>query len=175
MGVFYETIPDTLRTWLLTQHVFYVATAPLSSSAHINVSPKGGPYFGIPSASQFYYLDLSGSGIETIAHLHEPSNGRIVIMFNAFEGSPRIVRLWGRGRVLEYGTPEFAAFVKKEDVRLVDGTRAIVVVDVEQVGSSCGFSMPKFEFKEYRNALNEIFEKRVRSEEAGDWDNGIEK
>ena len=85
------------------------------------------------------------------------------------------MRLWGRGRVLEYGTPEFAAFVKKEDVRLVDGTRAIIVVDVEQVGSSCGFSMPKFEFKEYRNALNEIFEKRVRSEEAGDWDNGIEK
>lgn len=187
MGVFYETIPDNLKSWILQQHVFYVATSPLSSSGHINVSPKGGPYFGITSPSQFYYLDLSGSGIETIAHLHEPGNGRIVIMFNAFEGSPRIVRLWGRGKVLEYGTEEYEAFVKKRKEeegegkgggggwKIEDGTRAVVVVDVEQVGSSCGFSMPKYDFKEYRTALNEIFEKRMRNEEKGDWDNGIEK
>lgn len=97
MGVFYETIPESLQKWILEQKVFWIATAPLSGNGHINVSPKGGQYFGVADEKTFWYHDLSGSGIETIAHLHEPGNGRAVVMFNAFDGPPKIVRLWGKG------------------------------------------------------------------------------
>jgi hypothetical protein len=97
MGVFYETIPSSLIPWISKQAVFWVATAPLSASGHVNVSPKGGAYFGVIDEKTFWYMDLTGSGIETLSHLHEPSNGRITILFNAFEGPPRIVRLWGHG------------------------------------------------------------------------------
>lgn len=97
MGVFYETIPASLQKWILEQKLLYVATAPLANTGHINVSPKGGPYFGIVDERTFWYHDLTGSGNETISHLHEPGNGRICIMFNAFEGPPKIVRLWGKG------------------------------------------------------------------------------
>jgi len=97
MGVFYETIPQSLRHWILDQKVFWVATAPLSGSGHVNVSPKGGKYFGLIDERTFWYMDLSGSGNETISHLLEPGNGRVTIMFNAFDGPPKIVRLWGDG------------------------------------------------------------------------------
>ena len=97
MGVFYETIPESLISWIRQQKVFWVATAPLSSAGHVNVSPKGGQYFGVRDEKTFWYHDLTGSGNETISHLLEPSNGRITIMFNAFEGAPKIVRLWGHG------------------------------------------------------------------------------
>jgi len=97
MGVFYEAIPKSLIEWIREQKVFWVATAPLSGSGHVNVSPKGGKYFGVIDEKTFWYQDLSGSGNETIAHLLEPRNGRITIMFNAFDGAPKIVRLWGKG------------------------------------------------------------------------------
>jgi hypothetical protein len=97
MGAFFETIPESTRAWLLEQKVFWIASAPLSASGHINVSPKGGEYFGIVDEKTFWYMDLTGSGIETTSHLHEPGNGRITVMFNAFDGPPRIVRLWGKG------------------------------------------------------------------------------
>jgi hypothetical protein len=97
MGVFYETIPQSLISWIREQKVFWVATAPLSSSGHVNVSPKGGQYFGVIDEKTFWYHDLTGSGNETISHLLEPNNGRITIMLSAFEGAPKIVRLWGRG------------------------------------------------------------------------------
>lgn len=153
MGKFYETIPQTLYTWILTQKIFWVATAPLSGTGHVNVSPKGGPYFGLLDNKTFWYLDMTGSGSETISHIYEPGNGRVTIMFNAFEGPPRIVRLWGKGRVLENGGKEFADFVERNHVQLVPGTRSIIVVDVHQVGSSCGFSVPFYEFKEFRETL----------------------
>jgi hypothetical protein len=104
MGVFYETIPQNLIEWILQQKMFCVATASLSASGHVNVSPKGGPYFGVPDEKTFWYMDLTGSGNETISHLHEPGNGRVTIMFNGFEGPPRIIRLWG------LGTPSFSPF-----------------------------------------------------------------
>lgn len=97
MGVFYETIPKSLEAWILEQKVVYIASAPLSAQGHVNVSPKGGLYFGIVDERTFWYMDLTGSGIETTSHLHEPGNGRITVLFNAFEGPPRIVRLWGKG------------------------------------------------------------------------------
>lgn len=99
MGVFYEVIPPSLNKWIMEQKCFWVASAPLSGKGHINVSPKGGPYFGLIDEKTFWYQDLTGSGNETISHLHEPGNGRIVIMFNAFIGPPKIVRLWGYGEL----------------------------------------------------------------------------
>ncbi len=97
MGVFYEDIPKSLIPWILEQKMFWVATAPLSGQMHINVSPKGGDYFGLIDSKTFWYMELTGSGSETLAHLHERGNGRITIMLNAFDGPPKIVRLWGKG------------------------------------------------------------------------------
>ena len=97
MGKFYETIPKSLFPWIREQKVFWVASAPLSGNGHVNVSPKGGAYFGVLDEKTFWYMDLTGSGIETTSHLHEPGNGRITILFNAFEGPPRILRFWGKG------------------------------------------------------------------------------
>jgi len=101
MGTFYETIPASLIPWILAQHVIWIASAPLSGNGHVNVSPKGGPYFGIVDEKTFWYMDLTGSGVETLAHLLEPGNGRVTVMLNAFSGPPRIVRMWGKGVPLE--------------------------------------------------------------------------
>jgi len=120
-------------------------------------------------------MDLTGSGVETLSHLQEPGNGRITVMLNAFEGPPKIVRLWGHGRVLEYGSPAFIDFVGKHNIKTIAGTRAVVVVDIHQVGSSCGFSMPLYDFKDFRPTLNDFFEKRVAAEEAGNRKDGIER
>jgi hypothetical protein len=100
MGVFYETIPERERDWILEQKIFWVATAPLGGDGHVNVSPKGGPYFGLVDEKTFWYLDLTGSGNETISHLYEPGNARITINFNAFLGPPKIIRLWGKGELM---------------------------------------------------------------------------
>ena len=175
MGAFYETIPKSLIEWILQQKVFWIASAPLSALGHINVSPKGGQYFGIVNPTTFWYIDLTGSGVETLSHLQEPGNGRITVLFNAFAGPPKIVRLWGKGEVLEYGTSKFKDFVKEHGVKTIDGTRAVVVVHIHQVGSSCGFSMPLFDFKDFRSTLNEFFEKKVASERAGKREDGIER
>lgn len=160
MGAFYETIPQPLFQWILQQKMFWVTTAPLSASGHVNISPKGGAYFGVLDERTFWYMDLTGSGSETIAHLYEPGNGRITVMFNAFEGPPRILRLFGHGRVLEGDTREFDDFTKKHDVKIIPGSRAIVLVDVHQVGTSCGFSVPFYEFKEFRTTLNEYYARK---------------
>jgi hypothetical protein len=175
MGAFYETIPPSLLKWILDQKVFWVATAPLSPSGHINISPKGGQYFGILNPTTFWYLDLTGSGIETLSHLHEKGNGRITVQFNAFEGPPQIVRLWGKGEVLEYGSNKFISFVEENKVDAIAGTRAVILVHIHQVGSSCGFSMPFYDFKAFRSTLNEFAAKRVAAEERGNKKDGIER
>ena len=175
MGQFFEAIPSFIAAWALKQQVFWVATAPLSESGHVNISPKGGLYFGLVDDKTFWYMDLSGSGSETISHLYEPGNGRITVMFNAFEGPPRILRLFGHGRVLEHATPAFDDFVKKHDVKTIPGARAIVLVDIHQVGTSCGYSVPYFDFKAYRNTLNEFFKKRVDKFAKGETDESMEK
>lgn len=96
MGSFFETIPENLIAWIQTQHIFWVATAPLSPTGHVNVSPKGiSGTFHVVDERTVWYEDVTGSGVETISHLRE--NGRVTIMFNAFDGPPRIVRLWGTG------------------------------------------------------------------------------
>ncbi|RVX66151.1 hypothetical protein B0A52_09880 [Exophiala mesophila] len=190
MGAFFETLPPSLVDWLLAQRVLYVASAPLSGDGCVNVSPKGitdkgGPFFGVlrePKKNpddkdvikKFWYVDLSGSGIETTSHLHEPGNGRITVMFNAFEGPPRILRIYGKGTPLEYGTKEFNDLVKSENLKLINGTRSIIMVDIHQVGTSCGFSVPTYEWTGYRTTLHDFFDKKVACEEEGNRKEGIE-
>src|SRR5215212_9175752 len=106
MGDVRETITPDLQRWIEQQRIFFVATAPLAADGLVNCSPKGLDSFRILGPRDVAYLDLTGSGIETIAHLRE--NGRIVIMFCAFEGPPKIVRLHGRGEVLAPGEPGYA-------------------------------------------------------------------
>ena len=175
MGQFFEIIPEYLMAWILDQKMFWVATAPLSGSGHVNVSPKGGLYFGLLNHKTFWYMDLTGSGNETISHLYEPGNGRITVMFSAFDGSPRIVRLFGHGTVLERGTQPFQAFVKKHDVQTIPSSRSIVIVDVHQAASSCGYSVPYYEFKNFRSTLNEFFSKKADRFQQGKLDESIER
>jgi hypothetical protein len=175
MGQFFETIPPSLVKWILDQKVFWIATAPLSPSGHVNISPKGGKDFGVINEKTFWYMDLTGSGIETISHLREPGNGRVTVMFNAFEGPPRILRLWGNGRVLENGSPDFETFVAKHDVRSIPGVRSIVLVDIHQVGTSCGFAVPFFDFKDFRPALDDFFRKKAERYAAGNEEESLDR
>ncbi|KAI7274727.1 hypothetical protein KC345_g6894 [Hortaea werneckii] len=175
MGAFYETIPESVYQWILQQKVFWVATAPLSAAGHVNVSPKGGEYFGLLDNHTFWYHDLTGSGNETISHLLEPGNGRITIQFNAFEGPPKIVRLWGHGRVLENGTDAFQSFVERNNVQIIPGTRTIIIVDIHQVGSSCGFSVPYYDFKDFRPILNNHFASKQKRFEEGKLEESMDR
>lgn len=175
MGVFYETIPTALTPWILDQKMLWVGTAPLSGSGHINISPKGGTDFGILNPTTFWYLDLTGSGVETHAHLHEPGNGRICVMFTAFAGPPQIVRIWGSGRAVENGTPEWDAFVAEHKVNVIPGARSIILVDVHQCATSCGFAVPYYDFKGFRPILNEHFAKKERKFREGDESESIDR
>ncbi|BGP43915.1 hypothetical protein JCM10450v2_008120 [Rhodotorula kratochvilovae] len=158
MGAFYDEIPDSVVDWVKEQRMFWVATAPLAGSGTVNVSPKGYDCFTVVSPTAVWYLDCSGSGNETISHLREPGNGRLTIMFNAFTGPPRILRLFGRGRVFERDTPEFDALLPPGDARRLPGARAIIWLDVDRVGTSCGFSVPFYHYEGERTRLLEFFE-----------------
>jgi len=156
MGQFYGEIPEFLRTWILQQKVFWVATAPLSGEGHVNLSPKGGlGTFHIVDKHTVWYEDVTGSGAETISHIRE--NGRITILFNAFEGPPRIARLFGKGTVYEFDTPEYAAFLPPDKRR--PGSRAVIVIAVHRVGSSCGYGIPFFDYRAERTKLDELSSK----------------
>jgi predicted pyridoxine 5'-phosphate oxidase superfamily flavin-nucleotide-binding protein len=153
----HETITPRLRSWIADQHVFFVATAPLSADGHVNVSPRGTPgTFVVLDNLTVAWLDLTGSGSETVAHLRE--NGRVVVMFCGFEGPPQVVRLHGRGRVVLRDDPEWRSL----SVRFADkpGARAIVVVDVTRVSSSCGYAVPLMDFVEDRDVLDRWAENR---------------
>ncbi|KAH7096196.1 hypothetical protein BKA62DRAFT_644575 [Auriculariales sp. MPI-PUGE-AT-0066] len=158
MGKFFDEIPQWLADWIPEQHCFWVATAPLSQEGHVNVSPKGVQgTFHIEDSRTVWYEDLTGSGVETISHLRE--NGRITIMFCAFDKPPRIARLFGTGRVHEYGTPEYEKHIGQNRN---PGSRAVIVIDVHKVGTSCGYAIPFYQFISHRSLLNSTF---ARSEE----------
>ena len=150
MSDLHECIDTDLANWITNQRVFFVATAPLSANAHVNLSPKGGDSFRVLGPMEVAYLDYTGSGAETTAHLRE--NGRIVIMFCAFEGSPRSLRLHGKGTVITPDDPQFAELVKRFADNL--GTRAIVHVAVRRVSTSCGYAVPKMDFIGHRDGLD---------------------
>ena len=145
-----EKIDSELAAWIARQRIFFVATAPLSPAGHINTSPKGGEAFRILGPLEVAYQDYTGSGAETAAHLRE--NGRIVIMFCAFGGPPKIVRLHGHGTVIaptDARFPEFSSLFPDNP-----GTRAFVHIAVNRVSHSCGYSVPLFDFHSHRDTLD---------------------
>lgn len=149
MGKVRSMIDDEARRFIEAQHMFFVASAPLDAGGHVNLSPKGLDTFRILGPTTVAYLDFNGSGVETIAHLKE--NGRIVLMFCAFQGPPDILRLYGHGRVLEPHEAEFAALAKHFSD--CDNARSIVVVEVTRVQDSCGYGVPLFKYEGERTQL----------------------
>lgn len=142
-------IDDGLRAFLDEQHVFFVATAP-SQGGHVNVSPKGRDTFRVLGPLDVAYLDLTGSGAETIAHVRD--NGRITLMFCAFSGRPRIVRLAGLGTVVVPGDPAYDELV--DNFPELPGARAVIRVAVDRVADSCGFAVPLMEYVGDRDVLD---------------------
>jgi hypothetical protein len=148
MATAYDEISDDLAQWIGAQPMFFVATAP-ADGGHVNVSPKGLDTLRVLGPTRVVYLDLTGSGIETIAHLRD--NGRITLMWCAFEGAPRIARAYGTGRVHGVGTPEFDALATH--FAPIPGMRSIIEVDVERVSTSCGYAVPLMQFEGQRDRL----------------------
>ncbi len=145
----FEGIDDALAGWIRAQHVFFVASAPLSGAGHVNLSPKGLDSFAILAPREVAYLDFVGSGAETIAHLRE--NGRITLMFCAFEGPPRILRLQGLGTAIEPGDVEFPALAARFAPR--DGVRAVLRIALDRIADSCGYGVPLLRFESERKQL----------------------
>ena len=139
----YSEIDEKLRQFIQAQSLFFVASAPLEAGGHINLSPKGLDTLRILGPKTVAYLDIFGSGVETIAHLRE--NGRIVVMFCAFQGPPKILRLHGHGRVVEPHQAGFAAL--QEHFPAYEGTRAIIVVEVTRISDSCGYGVPLLKYE----------------------------
>lgn len=149
MGDVFAEIDEKLATWIADQPVFFVASAPLSEDGHVNLSPRGHDCFSVLGPLTVGWVDYTGSGAETIAHLQE--NGRICLMWCAFSGRPRIVRLHGTGRVALPGEPEFDDLVARHPEH--PGTRAAIVVDVHRVSDSCGYGVPVMEVVQEREIL----------------------
>ena len=145
----FEELNDDLRQFIAEQHMFFVATAPLAGDGHINLSPKGLDSFRALSPRQVGYLDLPGSGVETIAHVRE--NGRIVIMLCAFAGRPRILRLYGRGRIVEPIDAEWQEL--SSQFPSYSTPRSVIVVDLERIADSCGYGVPNYEYTGDRSQL----------------------
>ena len=144
MGKLYDRIDERLAAWIMRQPMFFVATAPSGEEGHVNVSPKG-PIGSLKLLDEhtLAYLDLIGSGAETIAHLRQ--NGRITVMLCAFAGPPRILRLHGRGEVLDGDVLEFP-----EAGVLPEQRRAVIRVEVTRVADSCGFGVPLMSYESER-------------------------
>lgn len=149
-------IDDALLAWMRQQHLFFVATAPLASEGMVNCSPKGLDTFTVIDPLTVAYLDLTGSGVETIAHVRE--NGRIVLMFCAFDGAPRIVRLHGNGVVYEPGDTGYADLAARFPT--LPGVRTVIKIEVSRVSSSCGFGVPLYDFVGDRRAMLDFAEKK---------------
>ncbi|MFE6865830.1 pyridoxamine 5'-phosphate oxidase family protein [Kitasatospora sp. NPDC057692] len=164
MGKTYEKIDDRLRAFIEAQPVFFVATAPLAADGHVNISPKGrSGTLAVLDERTLAYLDFGGSGAETVAHVRE--NGRITVMWCAFEGPPKILRVHGQGEAVFRDDPRFAGLLARFDPA-VDGPslRAIVLVSAERVGDSCGFAVPLMDYREDRGLHAEYFGRKTEEE-----------
>ena len=150
MGKIRSAIDDAAKHFIEAQRVFFVASAPLDASGHVNLSPKGLDTFRILGPTTVAYLDFNGSGVETVAHLKE--NGRIVLMFCAFQGPPNIFRLYGQGRVVEAHEADFATLAAHFAV--YENARSIIVVEITRVQDSCGYGVPLFKYEGERTQLH---------------------
>ncbi len=170
MGKLYAKIDEKLESWIGRQRVFFVGTAPSGADGHVNVSPKG-PIESLRVLDErtVAYLDFAGSGVETIAHLRE--NGRIVVMFCAFEGPPRIVRLHGRGSVVQLGEAAFSDLARAFDPASLpageERARAVVRVEVSRIADSCGYGVPLMHYEGERRQATAWTENRLRTDGPG--------
>jgi hypothetical protein len=151
MGKVFDAIDERLAEWIRAQRLFFVATAPLAGDGLVNCSPRGLEALALLGPREVAWLDLTGSGVETIAHLRE--NGRVVVMFCAFEGPPRIVRLHGRGTVVEPGDPGFDALRARFGAH--EGVRAVIRVACQRISDSCGYGVPRMAYQGDRDQLAE--------------------
>ncbi|KRB77157.1 pyridoxamine 5'-phosphate oxidase [Nocardioides sp. Root190] len=150
-------VAGRMREFVESQKVFFVATSPLAEDGHVNVSPRGIPgTFRMLDDLTFAWIETSGSGSETIAHLRE--NGRVTVMFCAFEGAPNIVRFHGRGRIVTRYDDEYTLLAPL----FVDlpGARAVVVVDIERISDSCGYGVPLMDYVGERELLQPYFARK---------------
>jgi hypothetical protein len=156
VGKIFDDIDESLARWIGEQPMFFVATAPLARDGHVNLSPRGHDSFSVLGPRRVGWVDYTGSGIETIAHLRE--NGRICVMFCSFDARPRIVRLHGRGTVGQLGDPAYGEVVALHPPH--PSTRAVITVDVQRISDSCGYGVPRMDFVEERDLLRLGAEKR---------------
>ncbi|GGK79123.1 pyridoxamine 5'-phosphate oxidase [Sphaerisporangium melleum] len=156
MGKVHDVLDDRLREFISQQPVYFVATAP-EHGGHVNMSPKGhSDTFAVLDDTTVAYLDLGGSGVETIAHIRE--NGRVTIMFTAFSGPPNILRLYGRGRVVTAGDPDFPGLLQRFGPH--PAVRAVIVVECDRIADSCGYGVPLMSHEKDRTLLAEWAERR---------------
>ncbi|WP_410771761.1 pyridoxamine 5'-phosphate oxidase family protein [Fontibacillus sp. BL9] len=149
MGKRFKAMLPQHMDFISRQQIFFVGSAPLSGEGHVNLSPKGYDSLRILSENEAVYLDLTGSGNETAAHLNE--NGRITLMFAAFEGQPLILRLYGKGRVVLPGTEEYESLEGR--FPRLQGARQMIYVTVNEVQTSCGYGVPLFQYEGERDTL----------------------
>lgn len=150
MATIFDKIDSKLSQWILAQKIFFTASAPLSSDGHINCSPKGLDTFRVLDEHTVAYQDLVGSGAETIAHIQE--NKRLIIMFCAFDGPPRIVRLHGKAEFISKGHPMFEEIEKQFNT--MNGTRGFILLNINRISDSCGYAVPIYDFKKDRDTLH---------------------
>lgn len=156
MAQIYDSISDKLREFIEAQHMFFVATAPLDVDGHVNLSPKGYDGFRVLSPKRVAYLDLTGSGNETSAHLLE--NGRITFMFCAFDNPANIVRLYGKGRTVLPNTLEWDELRALFEMHF--SARQIIVAEIDRVQTSCGYGVPYYEYVGERPTLSKWAENK---------------
>lgn len=156
----YDSLNDKHIEFINRQKVFFVATAPMSSTGSVNLSPKGYDSIQIIDPNTVAWIDLGGSGIETHAHLKE--NGRITMMFCAFEGPANILRIYGRGEAVAMNEPGFAEL--KALFPNFDRARAIIKISISRVSDSCGWGVPFYEFKSEREQLQRFIDHKPMDE-----------
>jgi hypothetical protein len=156
MGKLYSELDDRLREFIAQQKMFFVASAPLAADGHVNVSPKGLDCLRVLGPKSVAYVDFTGSGIETVAHVRE--NGRLTIMFCAFDGPPRILRLRGRAEAIEPHDPEWESMYRQLPPH--DSARSIIVLHIEMVADSCGYGVPLYDYVGERTQLNAWCERK---------------
>jgi hypothetical protein len=159
-----DALDDALVEWINAQPVFFVASAP-SDGGHVNISPKGHDTLRVLSERSVAYLDLTGSGAETIAHTRE--NGRLTIMLCAFEGPPRILRLFGTGTAHPLGSPRYDALAPGFPV--LPGARSIVELAIDRIQSSCGYAVPFMALQGERPTLQQWAARKDDQELAEYW------
>ncbi|WP_405800642.1 pyridoxamine 5'-phosphate oxidase family protein [Streptomyces sp. NBC_01506] len=163
MGKHYERIDGRIRTFIEEQPLFFTATAPLADDGHVNLSPKGrSGSLVVLDESTLAYLDFGGSGAETIAHLRE--NGRITLMWCAFDGPPKILRVHGRGEPVFRDDPRWAQYITHFADADGPSARAIIVVGAVRISDSCGFAVPFMEYREERTQHAQHFARKSDDE-----------